>query len=101
MVTLNLRERARGRVCTVDAALRLRQSQRRTCRRHNSTLDDVLKFTNVTWPRTVLQRGDHIVRDFLNLLAMTLGELADEVGNQEGDVVGAFAQRRHWDREYA
>ncbi len=31
----------------------------------------------------MLQRGNHLVRDFLNLLALTLGEPADEVGDQE------------------
>jgi hypothetical protein len=72
VVALNFCERARGHGDTVDATLGLRESQRRTCRGHDSTLDDVLKFTNVAWPRMVLQRGNHVVRDFLNLLALVL-----------------------------
>src|SRR5258707_10002836 len=100
VLALDFRERARERGGTVDAALRDRESQRGTCRRHDGTLDDVLKFTNVPWPRIVLQRGNHLVRNFLNLLAMTLGEPADEVGDQKGDVVAAFAQRRYSDGEY-
>ena len=34
------------------------------------------------------------------LLALALGEPADEVGDQERDVLGAFAQRRHPNREH-
>ena len=41
-----------------------------------------------------LQRGNRVVRDFLNPLALALGEPADEVGDEERDVLGAFAQWR-------
>ena len=73
------------------AACGPRQSQCRTCRGQDSALDDVLKFTNVAWPRISFQGVNHLLGDFLNRLALTLGELADEVAGEEGDVLGAFA----------
>ena len=48
----------------------------------------------------VLQRGNHLVRDFINLLALTLGEPADEVSDEERDVLGTFAQRGYPDRDH-
>ncbi len=68
-------------------------SQRGARRRHDRSLDHVLKFTNVTWPRIILQPGDHLVGDFLDLLALTLGEPADVMGDEKRDVLDAFAQR--------
>ena len=75
VVPLDFCERARRRgpmLDAVDAALRPRQSQRPTRSGHDSTLDDVLKLTNVARPRIVLPGGDHLVRDFLDALALTL-----------------------------
>jgi hypothetical protein len=89
----SVRDAAAG---TVDAARRVRQSQHLARRRHDSSLDHVLKLPNVPWPRIVLQAGNHLVRDFLDLLALTLGEMADEVSDEERDVLGAFAQRGSW-----
>jgi len=91
VIPLDLCEGARRRGRSVAAAFLLRQSQCRTCRDHDSTLDDVLKFTNIPGPRMVLQGSNELVRDFLNLLAQSLAEPADEVGDQKRDVLGAFA----------
>src|SRR5262245_8118879 len=101
VVPLDLRECA-GRRCarTVDATLRFRQSQDRTCGGDDSTLYDVLKFTNITWPRIVLQRRNHFIRDFRNILAVTLGEPSEEVSDEVRDVLGAFAQRGYPDWEH-
>src|SRR5262249_37563617 len=69
-------------------------------RSHDSTLDDVLKLTNVAWPRVVLQCSNHLARDFFNHFAVTLGKPADEVRDEERNIVSAFAQGRNPDGEH-
>ena len=83
-----------------DSAFRPRQQQRPTRRSDDSAFDDVLKFTNITRPRMVLQRGNHVVRDVFDLLALALGEPADEVTNEKRNVLGALAQWRQPNGEH-
>jgi hypothetical protein len=48
----------------------------------------------------LLQRGDHLVRDFLDRPTVALGEAAYEVDDEQGNVLDPFPQRRHPDREH-
>src|SRR5262245_36174151 len=48
----------------------------------------------------LLQRSYYPVWDFLDRLALTLGELANEMGNEKRDVLDAFAQWGYADRDH-
>ena len=67
---------------------------------NHCAFDEILKFTDITWPGM----GDKILPyfggNFVDLLAHSLREYLDEVLHKEWDVLKTVSQGRHGDRKY-
>ena len=68
-------------------------------RHDHRALDDVAQLADVAGPGIRLQRGHVVPGDRLDALAERLRELLDEAPDQQRNVLGPLAQRRHADRE--
>jgi len=67
---------------------------------NHCAFDEILKFTDITWPGM----GDKILPyfggNFVDLLAHSLREYLDEVLHKEWDVLKTVSQGRHGDRKH-
>src|SRR5262249_47344504 len=61
--------------------------------------DDVTKLAHVARPGILAERGDRVFSEGPLLPAILRGNLASKVGDQRGEVLGAFAERRQNQRK--
>ena len=63
----------------------------------HDALDDVLELADVARPGIALEQADDVGREPLRLLAHLVAVFLEEVGDEDGDVLDPFAERRHVD----
>ncbi len=63
-------------------------------RKDHSTLNDIFQLPNIAWPVVLLQEFHGTWREIMHLLALAMASLRQEVFDQKGDVIPAFAQGR-------
>src|SRR6266849_2364841 len=68
---------------------------------NNRSLDDVLEFANITWPRIRLKKLQGFAVHPTYVLAQFPRRTIDEVLNQSGNIFPPFAQSRHLNRKNA
>ena len=84
-----------------DATRSARQGNRelRPTGHDHRALHDIAQFPDVSRPLVLLQRGQALARNSLDSLAERCRELVDETPDQQRDVFGAIAERRHVNRK--
>jgi hypothetical protein len=70
--------------------LRRLGTQHGATRPYYRPLYEILQFADISWPIMAFKSFYHVLRDLSDRLAMTVGELSNEVLYQEPNVISSF-----------